>query len=309
MPEIFLDRDQGEAVRTVQGFTLIEGRGGTRVIAWIPVTASVSASSGKTDHPHQALRCLRRVRVDVLVEVEQQYVIYLRYAIKVSPPTPGIQSPIRPRMSSKDLLNWTKPDRCPSARSGCCPRPPLQQPDDALLPGTTIYVALSNRLAQTRPALREPRGEAQALAKRCRRPPEMADRDCADTVMLTTRASAHYDRLFMEGSCDRDRGPRTGPRFPKYTLRGLHPTSPRRCPSGSPSQRPDQLHVRGSSSGPTAWLRSRPLRRGTWSPGRCVSRQVPADQLRHSAVGGLRVEIQNDEGKPTQGSPWPIAPR
>ena len=122
--------------------------------------------------------------------------------------------------------------------------------------------------------------------------------------MLTTRASAHYDRLFMEGIVRPGPGAENWTTRSNYTLRGLHPTSPREMSvwvtrhNGQTS-----CHVRrfvfrtdglASIEAPYAGgdLVTRPLR---------FSGKSLQINYATSAGGGLRVEIQDDERKPIQG--------
>ena len=309
MPEIFLDRRPGvKPSERFKAFTLIEGRGGTRVIAWI--SGDGFRFSKLRDKPiiHTRLYgAFDGFESMFWSEVEQQYVIYLRYAIKVSPPNP--RDPNRrsvARMSSKDLLNWTKPRPMTFGKVGLLP--PDHHYNNQTMPyfrAPQIYVALSNRLAQTRQALSRAEG---AKLKPSRSdvddPLKWLIGDCADTVMLTTRASAHYDRLFMEGIVRPGPGAENWTTRSNYTLRGLHPTSPREMSvwvtrhNGQTS-----CHVRrfvfrtdglASIEAPYAGgdLVTRPLR---------FSGKSLQINYATSAVGGLRVEIQNDEGKPIQG--------
>jgi hypothetical protein len=128
--------------------------------------------------------------------------------------------------------------------------------------------------------------------------------DCADTVMMTTRASTHYERLFMEGIVRPGPGARNWTTRSNYTLRGLHPTSPSEMSvwvtrhNGQAS-----CHVRrfifrtdglASIQAPYAGgdLVTRPL----VFRGRTLHINYGT-----SAVGGMRVEIQDAQGKPIDG--------
>ena len=309
MPEIFLDRRPGvKPSERFMAFTLIEGRGGTRVIGWL--SGDGFRFRKLRDEPiiHTRLfGAFDGFESMFWSEVEQRYVMYLRYAIKVSPPNP--RDPNRravARMSSKDLLNWTRPRPMTFGKVGLLP--PDHHYNNQTMPyfrAPHIYVALSNRLAQTRQALS--RVEAARL-KPSRT--EIDDPlgwligDCADTVMLTTRASAHYDRLFMEGIVRPGPGPENWTTRSNYTLRGLHPTGPREMSiwvtrhNGQAS-----CHVRrfvfrtdGLASIEAPYyggeLITRPIR---------FSGKTLRLNYATSAVGGLQVEIQDSSGKPITG--------
>jgi hypothetical protein len=231
LPEVFLDRRPGvKPDERFKAFTLIEGAGPTKVICWI-------SSDGFA---------FRRLRDEPIIEtslygafdgfeslfwseVEQQYVVYVRYAIRVSPPNPKDSNRRSvARMTSPDLLKWSSPQRMTFGSDGLLP------PDHHYNNQTTpyfraphIYIALSNRLAQTRQALtREQALEAQLKPTRTEidDPIQWLLNDCADTVMMTTRGGTHYDRLFQEALVRPGPGDQNWVTRSNYALRGLHPT-------------------------------------------------------------------------------------
>ena len=309
MPEIFLDRRPGvKPSERFKAFTLIEGRGGTRVIAWLSGDGFRFRKLRDKPIIHTTLfGAFDGFESLFWSEVEQQYVMYLRYAIKVSPPNP--RDPNRrvvARMSSKDFLDWTKPRPMTFGSVGLLP------PDHHYNNQTTpyfraphIYVALSNRLAQTRQALS--RAEAAGLKPTRTEvddPVGWLIGDCADTVMMTTRASTHYERLFMEGIVRPGPGARNWTTRSNYTLRGLHPTSPSEMSvwvtrhNGQAS-----CHVRrfifrtdGLASIQAPYAGGDLITRPLVFRGRTLHINYGT-----SAVGGMRVEIQDAQGKPIDG--------
>ncbi|MFP6767034.1 MAG: hypothetical protein VB859_02615 [Planctomycetaceae bacterium] len=311
LPEIFLDRRPGvKADERFKALTLIELPGITRVIGWVSADGYRFRKLRETPLIETSLYgAFDGTESLFWSEVEQQYVLYIRYAIKVSPPNPA--DPNRrsvARLSSKDFLSWTKPR-------------PMTFGSDGLLPAdhhynnqTTpyfraphIYIALSNRLAQARPALTRRQAElARLLPSRDDIPDPLAAliRDCADTVMLTTRGGTHYDRLFRDALVRPGPGPENWVTRTNYTLRGLHPTGPHEMSiyvNRHNGQR--SSHVRryvfrtdglvsiaaGFAGGE---MLTRPL---TFEGGRLELNYAT------SAVGSIRVELQDESGQPIPG--------
>ncbi len=235
--------------------------------------------------------------------------LYIRYAIKVSPPNPA--DPNRrsvARLTSKDFLSWTKPR-------------PMTFGSDGLLPAdhhynnqTTpyfraphIYIALSNRLAQARPALTRREAElARLLPSRDDSPDPLGAliRDCADTVMLTTRGGTHYDRLFRDALVRPGPGPENWVTRTNYTLRGLHPTGPREM----------SIYVNRHNGQRSSHVRRYVFRTdglvsiaAGFAGGEMVTRPLTFEggqlELNYatSAVGSLRVEVQDPSGRPIPG--------
>jgi len=223
LPEVFLDTRPGvKPDERFKAFTLIETPGRTRVICWV-------SSDGFLFH---------KLRDEPIIDtslygafdgfeslfwsdVEQQYVLYIRYAIR------GRGASIA-RMTSPDLLRWDSPKPMTFGSDGVLP------PDHHYNNQTTpyfraphIYIALSNRIAPTRQALTR----EQAIAAKLKPsrtelddPLKWLIGDCADTVMMTTRGGTHYDRLFQEALVRPGPGAQNWVTRSNYALRGLHPT-------------------------------------------------------------------------------------
>ena len=311
LPEIFLDRRPGlDPDRRFKAFTLIEEPGVTKVIGWV-------SGDGFA---------FRKIREEPLIETsmygafdgfeslfwsaaEQRYVLYLRYAIRVSPPNP--KDPNRrsvARMTSPDLLNWQEPQRMTFGDAGLLP--PDHHYNNQTIPyfrAPHIYVALSSRLSQQRAALTREQAVAAGLQPArvdVADPLKWLIADCADTVMMTTRGGDHYDRLFQEAVVRPGPGAKNWVSRSNYTLRGLHPTSPTEM----------SIYVNRHNG-----QRSSHVRRYVFRTDGLVSIHAPFEggslqtrpftftgkrlQINYatSAVGSLRVEVQTPEGRPIEG--------
>lgn len=311
LPEIFLDhRPDVKPPERFKALTLDEQPGVTFVHAW--VSADGFAFRRLRDKP--IIRTSLFGAFDGFEslfwsDVEQQYVMYLRYAIRVQPPNP--RDPNRrviARMTSRDFLTWTQPQPMTFGDAGLLP------PDHHYNNQTTpyfraphIYIALSNRLAQTRQALTRKQAQAAGLVPSrtgIDDPLKWLIGDCGDTVMLTTRGGTHYDRLFMEGLVRPGLGAENWVTRSNYTLRGLHPTS-RREMSIWVSRHNGQktCHVRRFVFRTDGLVSIRAPYRG----GEFVTRPLTFQgnslgiNFATSAVGGVRVAILSADGKPING--------
>ena len=311
LPEIFLDRRPGiDPDRRFKAFTLIEASGVTKVIGWVSADGFA----------------FQKIREEPLIEtslygafdgfeslfwsaVEQRYVLYLRYAIRVSPPNP--KDPNRrsvARMTSPDLLVWQEPQRMTFGEAGLLP--PDHHYNNQTMPyfrAPHIYVALSSRLAQQRAALT--RAQAVAAGLQPARvdvadPLKWLIADCADTVMMTTRGGTHYDRLFQEAVVRPGPGANNWVSRSNYTLRGLHPTSSTEM----------SIYVNRHNGQHSSHVRRYVFRTdglvSIHAPFTGGSLQTPPFtfsgkrlQINYatSAVGSLRVEVQTPAGRPVEG--------
>ena len=157
--------------------------------------------------------------------VEEQYVFYYRYSIKLREDRNGERLPWHrcvARMTSKDFYHWSKPERM------CFSDPSEQIYVNNTAPyfrAPHIYLGVAARFVENAAPLTEERArklplETDDIDARWR----SATNDCADGVLLTTRAgTTAYDRTFMEtfirpGLCDGDWVTRTN-----YALGGIVP--------------------------------------------------------------------------------------
>jgi hypothetical protein len=309
LPEVFLDTRPGvKPDARFKAFTLIEQPGVTRVSAWV-------SSDGFA---------FRKLREEPIIETslygafdgfeslfwsdaEKRYVLYLRYAIRVTPANPA--DPNRrsiARMTSPDLVHWDSPQPMTFGSDGLLP--PDHHYNNQTTPyfrASHIYIALSNRLAQTRRALtREQASKLQPSRTDVDDPIEWLIGDCADTVMMSTRGGTHYDRLFQEALVRPGLGVQNWVTRSNYTLQGLHPTGG------------DEMSI---------WVtrhngqKTCHVRRYAFRTDGLVSVHAPfagGELLTHpltfegqtleinyatSAVGSVRVELQDLEGGPLAG--------
>ncbi|MCH2202192.1 MAG: hypothetical protein MK102_09485 [Fuerstiella sp.] len=311
LPEVFFDaRPDVNRSERFKAFTLIETPGLTQVIGWI--SADGFQFRKLRDEPiietslYGAFDGLESL---FWSESEQQYVLYIRYAILVEPPNP--EDPNRrcvARMTSKDLLNWEAPEPMTFGSDG------LLSPDHHYNNQTSpyfraphIFIALSNRLAQNRTALTRD----QAIAANLRsfrtdtaNPLKWLLKDCADTVMMTTRGGSHYDRLFQEALVRPGPGAENWVTRSNYTLRGLHPTSPQEM----------SIYVSRHNGQWTSHVRRYAFRtdglvsiHAPFAGGELLTRPLTFEgstleiNYATSAVGSIRVEVQDLSGMPLPG--------
>ena len=311
IPEVFLDARPGVASdERFKAFTLIELPGLTKVIGWVSADGVVFRNWREAPLIETSLfGAFDGFESLFWSEVEQRYVLYLRYAIPMSPPNPA--DPKRrsvARMSSRDLLTWTEPQPMTFGSDGLLP------PDHHYSNQTTpyfraphIYIALSSRLAQARQALTR----EQALAAKLDPsrielddPIQWLIGDCADTVMLTTRGGTHYDRLFQDALVRPGPGPENWVTRSNYTLRGLHPTG----------QHEMSIWVTRHNGQKNCHVRRFVFRtdglvsiHAPFSGGELLTRPLKFGGNRlelnyaTSAVGSIRVEVQDASGRPLPG--------
>lgn len=311
IPEVFLDaRPKVNPGERFKAFTLIETPGLTQVICW--VSADGFRFRKLRDEPIIATSlygAFDGLESLFWSESEQQYVLYVRYAIRVEPPNPD--DPNRrcvARMTSKDLLHWETPEPMTFGRNGVMP--PDHHYNNQTSPyfrAPHLFIALSNRLAQNRAALT--RDQAIAANLRSSRT-DMPDpltwllKDCADTVMMTTRGGNHYDRLFQEAIVRPGPGAKNWVTRSNYTLRGLHPTGSREM----------SIYVSRHNGQTTSHVRRYVFRtdglvsiHAPFAGGELLTQpltfQGNALEINYatSAVGSIRVEIQDLSGKPLSG--------
>ena len=311
LPEVFLDSRPGvKHNERFKAFTLIERPGMTSVLGWV-------SADGFSFRPMREEPLIRTALYGAFdgceslfwSQVEQQYVLYLRYAIKVSPANP--RDPNRrsvARMTSKDFFTWTEPKPMTFGSTGLLPADHhYNNQTTAYFRAPHIYVALSNRLAQTRQALtREQAIDARLKPSRT----ELTDplkwliADCADTVMMTTRGNTHYDRLFEDALVRPGPGAENWVTRSNYALRGLHPTGPHEM----------SIWVNRHNGQRTSHVRRYVFRtdglasiHAPFAGGEFVTRPLNFRgntlEINYacSAVGSIRVEVQDASGTPLPG--------
>jgi len=227
-------------------------------------------------------------------EVEQQYVLYARQS------EAGIRA--QSRATSKDFLTWTPQILMTYSDTG------TTVPSDQLYTSQVqpyfraphVYISLPGRLMQGRRALTPEQGKRLDIE-----PDTGGDGDCSDGVLQTSRAgSTRFDRTFREalvrpGSGDGNWVSRTN-----YPACGIVQTGPAEMSLfvqrhyGLKSAYLERLTLRldgfASVHAPFAGgeLLTRPLRfAGSTLELNCST----------SAAGGIRVEIQDADGKPIPG--------
>jgi hypothetical protein len=229
-------------------------------------------------------------------EAEGQYVIYFRWYDGDW----GTGRRSVARATSKDLMNWTKPE---PLTYGGSPREQLYVNNtQPYFRAPHLYVAPAARFMEGRQVLDERRAAALGM-------PSMGKhvyfKDCSDAVLLTSRAgSTAYDRTFMEtfvrpGCGDSNWGSRAN-----YPLTGIFPAGPGMM----------QMFVARDYMQPT-WHVERLLLRtdgfaslsAPWAGGELVTKPFTFSgaeleiNYRTGAAGSVRVEIQDVARDPLPG--------
>lgn len=128
--------------------------------------------------------------------------------------------------------------------------------------------------------------------------------DCSDAVLITTRGGHRYDRTFMEGFVVPGVGPENWVSRTNYPALNVVPTGPHEM----------SLFVNQNYGQPTAHLRRYSLRldgfacvRAPYEGGELLTRPLRfegrelAVNFATSAAGGIRVEVQDEAGRPLPG--------
>ena len=129
-------------------------------------------------------------------------------------------------------------------------------------------------------------------------------KDCSDAVLLTTRGGDRYDRTFMEGFVVPGIGPENWVSRTNYPGRNVVPTGPHEM----------SFYVNENYGQPTAHLRRYSLRldgfacvRAPYEGGELVTKPLTFTgkeltlNFATSAAGGIRVEIQDEQGRALPG--------
>lgn len=199
------------------------------------------------------------------------------------------------RATSPDFLNWSEPVEMTLGNG-----PPAHVYTHQTSPyfrSPELYVSIGARFFPGRRVV--PAAEAEALGVHPR-----YGSDCSDAVLMTTRGGAAYDRTFREAFLRPGIGLENWTSRSNFPALGLVQTGPEEM----------SLFVNQNYAQPTAELRRYSMRldglaslRAPADGGEWMSRRLVVDGRRielnfaTSAGGGIRVELQDDAGRPLPG--------
>ena len=222
---------------------------------------------------------------------EQQYVCYIRTWSETN--FGGFRS--ISRCTSDDFINWSKPEEMDF---GGTPREHLYTNQTTpYFAAPHIYIALAARFMPGRRVATAAEAEAFGVEA-------SYSGDCSDSVFMSSRGGLQYDRSFMEGFITPGIGLEHWTSRTNYTARGIVPIDDKEI----------SFYVQERYGQPTARLRRYTLRRdgfaGLQAPyngGSWTSKVMKLEgellnlNFATSAAGGIRVEIQDEEGTPIPG--------
>jgi hypothetical protein len=224
-------------------------------------------------------------------EAERQYVLYFRI-------WDGGRSIAR--MTSKDFLQWSEPV---AMQYGEAPREQFYtNQTEPYFRAPHLYVAPAARFMERRRAITEEQAKSIGLRQV---QGHSYDNDCADAVLLTTRAgSTHYDRTFMEALVRPGLGPANWVSRTNYPLTGLLPDGRERMMMFvARHYMQDSWHIErlmlrtdGFASVHAPWAGGRMLTK----PLRFAGNRLILN-YRTSAAGSVRVEVQDVAGRALPG--------
>ncbi len=203
------------------------------------------------------------------------------------------------RATSKDFLSWTRPELMEYAgRDGPAPVEHLYtNQTQPYFRAPHIYVSTAARFMPGRQAI----SAQQAAAIRVH---PSYFKDISDCVLQTSRGGARYDRTFLEGFIRPGIGPENWVSRTNYPALGIVQTGPHEM----------SMYVQENYGQPTARLRRYSMRldgfvsiQAPYQGGEAVTKMATfagkrlAVNFSTSAAGGLRVEIQDAQGKPLPG--------
>jgi hypothetical protein len=233
-------------------------------------------------------------------ESEKRYVSYFRIFKKIG--NEGIRWVSR--ATSDDFVHWTDPVEM---TFGDAPVEHLYT--NQTLPyfrAPHLYIALAARFMSGRQALTEAQLAAAQLPRDPGYPqdPEWLKRDCSETVMLTSRGGNRYDRTFMEGFIKPGLELSNWVSRSNYPSRGIVPTGPGEISiyvgrhNGQPSAHIQRLTLRTDGF---ASLRA-PYAGGEMTTKllKFAGRELEINYST-SAAGSVKVEIQDEQGRPVPG--------
>lgn len=223
-------------------------------------------------------------------EAEQKFVCYFRVWEKVR--RIG-------RAESRDFVNWSEPVLMTYVTDG------RESPLEELYTNQTepyfraphLYLAVCARFVPGRQAITDEEAAALNVAKGYQK-------DVSDAVLMSTRGGSVYDRTFLSSLVRPGIGPRNWVSRNNYPALGMIQTSPTEL----------SLYVNQDYAQPTANLRRYSLRldgfasvHAPYEGGELRTKpfKFAGDRLElnlsTSAVGGVRVEIQDEAGQPIKG--------
>jgi hypothetical protein len=218
---------------------------------------------------------------------EQCYVCYFRTNIK------GIRR--ISRTTSPDFVHWTKPVLM---EYGDVPLEHLYtNQTHPYFRAPHIYVAVAARFFPGRQVLTAEQAKGVGVH------PSYFN-DCSDAVLMTTRGGNRYDRSFMEGFLKPGIGLENWVSRTNYPVRNVVPTGPTEM----------SLYVNQNYGQPTSHIRRYTLRTdgfvsvtAPYAGGELLTKPLKfvGEELSlnfaTSAAGAIRVEIQDEAGKPIPG--------
>ncbi|MEI2722037.1 MAG: hypothetical protein V9H26_00385 [Verrucomicrobiota bacterium] len=223
-------------------------------------------------------------------EAESKYVCYFRV-------WEGVRRIAR--TESTDFVNWSDPVLMSQMTEGQ-PSPTedlYTNQTDPYFRAPHLYLAVAARFVPGRQAISDEDAKALKVAKGY-------EKDVSDAVLMTTRGGSVYDRTFLSSFIRPGIGARNWVSRNNYPALGIVQTSPTEM----------SLYVNQDYAQPTAHLQRYSLRldgfasvQAPYAGGELLTKplQFSGDRLQlnfaTSAAGSIRVEIQDDAGKPIDG--------
>jgi hypothetical protein len=228
---------------------------------------------------------------------EQQYVLYYRWYDGQGPTGRRTVA----RTTSRDFFTWTEP--VPMTYGDTPPEQFYTNNTDPYFRAPHLYLALPARFMEGRRAVTD--DQIKAIGLKTSSQGHFFGNDCADAVLLSTRASStHYDRTFMETFVRPGPGAANWVSRTNYPLTGIHPANGAQL-----------MFFVSRHSMQDTWHLERLLLRtdgfasvnAPWTGGEMVTKpfRFTGHELeinyRTSAPGSVRVELQDAAGKPLPG--------
>lgn len=287
---------QSEPLSGAKHTAMTDPRGGKRLVFWV----SADGFSFRKSDPQPVLEshlsnCFDGGNTMFWSEAEGQYVLYYRCSDNI-----GTVRRTVARTTSKDFLRWSDPV---VMSYGDSPREQLYVNNtQPYFRGQHIYVSLAARFMQNRRVLTDEQVRAVGFLS-----PQGHEYfgDCSDGVLLTSRAgTTQYDRAFMEALVRPGLGYENWGSRANVPLTGLYPCGPDRMMFWVSRQYMQKgwciermvLRTDGFASVHAPWqggeMRTKSL---TFTGNRLELNYAT------SAAGGIKVEVQDADGKPIPG--------
>ena len=283
----FLDKNPG--VNPGEKYKALGGTGKSGLIAW----SSPDGIHWKKlqDEPVFTQGKFDSQNVAFWSESENQYICYFRTWTEEG--YNGFRSV--GRTTSKDFIHWTEPQQMTFGNT------PLEhlytQQTSPYFRAPHIYVAIGGRFMLGRQVLTEEQAKALEVNPKY-------FKDCSDAFFMTTRGGNNYDRLFMEAFI------RPGIGLDNWVSRSNYPAL--NVVQTGPAEM--SIYVNQDYAQPSAHLRRYSMRldgftsiRGKYEGGVFTTKPFTFDgnklQLNYatSAVGEIKIELQDKQGKPIPG--------